>query len=70
MCFALSLAQAKDPSALPKVRMSGSPHSPKFLTVALQQSKSSASVHIGGSIETPGTCAFNIHSLLTVIVTI
>ena len=27
------------------------------------KSKSSASVHSGGSIETPGTCAFNIHSL-------
>ena len=43
--------------------MYGSPLSPKFPTVALQRSKSSASVHSGGRIETSGTCAFNIHSL-------
>ena len=42
--------------------MSGSPLSPRFRTVALQRSKSSAYVHSGGRIERPGTCAFNIHS--------
>ena len=36
---------------------------PKFPTVALHRSKSSAPVHGGGRIETPGTCAFNIHSI-------
>ena len=40
--------------------MSGSPLSP---TIALQRSKSSASVNGEGHIETPGTCAFNIHYL-------
>ena len=39
MCFDLSLAHAK-------IRMSGSPLSPKFLTVVLRWSKSSAIVHI------------------------
>ena len=34
----------------------------QFLTVELQRSKSSASVHGGARIETPVTCAFNIHS--------
>ena len=43
--------------------MSGSPLSPKFPAVALQRSKSSASVHSWERIETPGTCAFNIHSI-------
>ena len=40
---------------------------PKFPTVALQRSKSSASVHGGSRIETPGTCAFNIHSIYLTI---
>ena len=43
--------------------MSGSTLSPKFSTVALQRSMSSASVHSGRRIETPGNCAFNINSL-------
>ena len=43
--------------------MSGSPLSPKFPTVAIHLRKSYASVHGGGRIETPGTCAFNIHWL-------
>ena len=43
--------------------MSVSPLSPKFPTVALQASKSSASLHGGGRIETLGTCTFNIHSI-------
>ena len=34
-----------------------------YPTVALQRSKSSASVHGGGHIETPGSCTFNIHSI-------
>ena len=59
------LSARKRSQCLTKVRMSGSPLSPKFPTVALQGSKSSASVHSGGCIETPGTCAFNVHSLLT-----
>ena len=42
--------------------MSGSPLSPKFPTVALQRSKSFASVHGGGALR-HGSCAFNIHSI-------
>ena len=64
MCFDRSIVSARKRSqCLTKVRMSGSPLSPKFPTVALQESKSSASVHGEGRIETPGNCAFNIHSL-------
>ena len=37
--------------SLTLVRMSGSPLSPKFPTVALQLSKSSVSEHVGGHIE-------------------
>ena len=62
MCFALSLGHVKNLSALPK-QGCGSPLSRKFPTVALQWSKSSASGHGGGCIETHGTCAFNIHSI-------
>ena len=40
--------------------MAGSPLSPKFPTVALQRSKSSASVHGGGRIETPGTLSLSL----------
>ena len=36
--------------------------------MVLQQSKSSASVHDGGHIETPGTSAFNIHSCLSIYI--
>ena len=43
--------------------MSGSPLSPKLPTVALQRRKSFATVRDGGRIETPETCAFNIHSV-------
>ena len=57
------LSARKRSQCLTKVRMSGSPLSPKFPTVALQRSKSSASVHSGGRIETSETWAFNIHSL-------
>ena len=49
MCFALSLVHAKVPSAL-TVWMSSSPLSPKFPTVELQWSKSSASVHCGDAL--------------------
>ena len=57
------LSARKRSQRLTKVRMSGSPLSPKFPTVALQRSKSSASVHSRARIETHGTCAFNIHVL-------
>ena len=57
------LTTRKRSQCLTYVRMSDSPLSLKFPTVALQWSKSSASVHNWGRIETPGTCAFNIHSL-------
>ena len=52
MCFALTGVHAKDPSALLVHYRSGSPSliSP---TVALKRSKSSASAHGGGLIESP-----------------
>ena len=49
------LSARKRSKCLTKVRMSGSPLSPKFPTVAQQRSESSASVHSGGRIETSGT---------------
>ena len=55
---------------LTQVRLSGSPLSPKIPTVALQRNKSSASMYGGGHIETPGTCAFNIHYISISTVTL
>ena len=57
------LSARKRSQCLTKIRMSGSPHSPKFPTVALQRSKSSASVRSGVRIETSGSCTLNILSL-------
>ena len=59
----LVLSARKRSQCLTKVRISGSLLSPKFPTVALQRSKSSGSVHGKEGIGTPGTCAFNIHSM-------
>ena len=46
----LVLSARKRSQCLTLVRMSGSPLSPKFPAVALQRSKSSASVHSGGAL--------------------
>ena len=46
------------------------PLSPKFPTVALQRSKLSESVHGGGRIQTPGTCAFKYTLYISIYVTV